>query len=132
MWRLGIFDLFLHCADIVRDMAVRCKDVRQSVEIIIKEETAEGKREQRRLAYRRSWSFVDEQACAFVMIERHHFVREVADHNALPARAIIVSGVDSHSRSGDSGLAESYAGRHRVVGEGPIAVVVIKLIRLSV
>src|SRR5207247_612133 len=109
MRRLGILDLFLNCAYIVRDMPVCRKDVRQSVKIIVKEETAEGKREQRCLADRRSRSFVNEQTRAFIVIERHHFVREIADHQALSARAIIIRGVRSHARAGDPGFAESYA-----------------------
>ena len=44
MRRLGIFDGRLHYADVVGNVAVDGEKVRQSIEIIVKEECAEGKR----------------------------------------------------------------------------------------
>src|SRR6185369_10349779 len=130
--RLGILDLLLNRTDVVRDMPVCGKDVGESVQVIVKEKTAERKSEQRCTAYRRSRGFVDKQARAFVVIERHHFIREITDHQAESSRAIIVRSVHTHARPGDSGFAESDTGSHCIVDEGTITVVAIKLIRLRV
>ncbi len=72
--RLRVFDLGLHRAYVVRDVAVGRKDVREPVQIIIEKEAGERERQQRRLPYGRSRRFVDKQPRPFVVIKRHHLV----------------------------------------------------------
>ncbi len=113
MRALGVGDLRLHRADVVGDVAVGGEDVEQAVEVGVEEEAGERQRQQRRLAHRGRRRIVDEEAGAFVRVERHHLVREVADDEALPAGAVVVGRVHAHAGARDAGFVEGDARHHR-------------------
>ena len=66
------------------------------------------------------------------MIKRHALVGEIADHQALPARVVVVRGVGSHTGAGCAGVAISHSSRDTYVGEGSVVVVVVELVGFGV
>ena len=108
------------------------KDVGESVEIVVEEETAERQRQQRRPADRRPRCIVDEEPIALVVIERHHLVGEVPDDEAGPSGAVVVRGVDAHAGARDAGLAEGDSRQDRPILERAVALVAVQAVRLGV
>ena len=66
------------------------------------------------------------------MIKRDTFVREVSDHNALLARAVVVSRIDAHAGARSACFTECNAGDDCVVGERAVAVVAIEFVWFGV
>src|SRR6266705_6797950 len=126
MRRLSILDGGLDDADVVGDVAVDGEKVRQPIEIVVKEKRAEGKRASGYAGDSGGWSIVGEQAGAIVVIERHAFVGEIADHHALPAGVVVVGRVGSHAGAGGAGVAVSQSSGNANVGKGSVAVVVVE------
>src|SRR5262249_21234237 len=73
-----------------------------------------------------------EKTFPLVVVQSHHFVREIPDDQAGPATPVIIRSVRSHSRSGDSCFAERDSCGHAYVGESAVAFVAVQLVRLRV
>ena len=69
---------------------------------------------------------------AFVLVERDHLVREVADDQARPAGAVVVGRVHAHAGARDAGLVEGDAGGDADVGERAVLLVLVEAVRLRV
>ena len=126
------FDPRLHGADVVGDVAVGGEDVEPAVEVVVEEEAGEGQRQQRRLADGRGRRFVDEEAFPLVLVKGNHLVGEVADHQAWPAGAVVVGGVDAHAGARDARFVERHARGDGDVGEGAVLLVLVEPVRLGV
>src|SRR5262249_5196780 len=96
MRRLRILYVWLNNGDVIRNVSVCGKDIEQAIEVVIEEEGRKSQRLGRQLTNSRDRRFISKQTRTIVVIKRHTLVREVADDYARPARAIIVSGIDSH------------------------------------
>src|SRR6266567_2894517 len=79
VWRLGVAHSFLHALDLILNVAVGDKNIWPAVVVIVEEETSKAECDQRGPPYFRLWGFVDKQAIAFVVVERHHLIGKVAD-----------------------------------------------------
>ena len=132
MWALGVGDARLEAFDVVGDVPVCGKDVRAPVEIVIEEEAAEGQRQQRRRSDRRPRRLVDEQPVPFVVVQRHHLIREIADDKARMPRSVVIGRVHSHPSPRDARLAERHAGAQGDVHERAVALVAVQIVRLRV
>src|SRR5205814_6835823 len=98
----GIADALLYMLDLVFNVAIGDKNIRPAVVVVIEEEASEAERDQRGTADFGLRSFVDEESVAFVVIERHHLIGEVADDHAGLAGAVVIGSVDTHAGAGDS------------------------------
>ncbi len=108
------------------------EDVEQAVEIDVEEEARERQAQERCAADRRRRRLVDEQPVAFVRVQRHHLVREVADHQARTSRAVVVRRVHAHGRARDPCVVERDARHDADVGERAVPLVAIEPVRLGV
>src|SRR4051794_33624350 len=113
-------------------MTVGAEDIGQTVEIVIEEKCAECQAEKACTAQLGARSLVNEDSVAFVVIQRKHLVREIADKQGRPAAAIVISRVGAHSTSSHTLFAESNARAQRDIGECAIAVVAVELVGLRV
>ncbi len=130
--RHGVFDVGLHALDVAVDVAVGDEDVRPAVEIVVEEKTAEAEREQGSATDIGARGFVDEEAFAFVVIERNHLIGKIGDEDAGGAGMIVIGGVNAHAGAGYAVFAEGDSGDDGFFGEGAVAVVAIELVGLGV
>ncbi len=130
--RLRVAHARLHGLDVVGHVPVGGEDVEPAVEVVVEEERREAEAQEGGLADGRGGRVVDEEPRPFVVVERHHLVREVAHHDAGAARAVVVGGIGPHSGAGHAGLAEGHARGHAHVREGPLAPVAVQLVGLGV
>src|SRR5262249_41618322 len=114
------------------DMPVGHENIRPTIEVVIEEETAETQSKQGRAANFRLRRFIDEEAFAFVVVERDSLVREVCDQNAWVSGMIVIRSVDAHASARDAVFTESNAGHHTFFRESSVAVVVVELVGLRV
>ena len=117
--------------DVVGHVAVGGEDVEAAVEVGVEEETAEGEGQERGPAERRTGRLVEEQS-ALVMEQRHHLVREVADHETGASRVVVVGGVHAHAGPRHSRLAVGDPGDDADILERAVTPVAEQLIRLGV
>src|SRR5579883_2192035 len=75
---------------------------------------------------------VGKQAGAIILIQRHSFVGEVSDDQALMAGQVIVDGIDAHAGTSFTGIAEGNAGAECLISKRSVVVIVVKLVRLRV
>ena len=129
---LGVADAFLHALDLVFDVAVGYEDVGPPVVVVVEEEAAEAERDERGASDFGLRGFVDEQAVAFVVVERNHLVGEVADDDAGVPAAVVVGGVGAHSGAGYAVFAEGDAGGDAALFEGSVFLIEVELVRLRV
>ena len=66
------------------------------------------------------------------MVERHAFLCEVTDKQALASRVVVVAGVCSHAGARTARIAEGNSGRKSLLFKCAVVVVVIQLVRLRV
>src|SRR6266404_2403470 len=66
------------------------------------------------------------------MVERHTLVGEIADDYPLSPGAIVVAGVDAHSRPCGTGFAKGDARGNRLIGKGAVPVVLVEFVWLCV
>ena len=69
---------------------------------------------------------------AVVVIERHALVGEVADHQALAARTVVVAGVGAHAGARAPRIAESDSRGKAGFRECAVVIVVVELVRRRV
>src|SRR5258708_1390618 len=77
MRRHGVFHIYLNALDVSIDVAVRYQNVWPAIEIVVEEKASKAESKQGSAADFRARSFVNEEAFAFVVIEREHLVREI-------------------------------------------------------
>src|SRR6185312_4767646 len=87
--RLVVAHPLLHFFNLVFNVAVGDQNVRPSVVIVIKKETAEAERDQGCAAYFRARGLVNEKSIALVVIQREHLVGEITDDQAGVAGVVV-------------------------------------------
>jgi len=80
-------------------MAIRREDIQQPVQIIVKKETSKGQRLNGHLSNPGRRCLVGIEPGSIVVIQRHTFIRKIADNQALLAGAVIISGIHAHARA---------------------------------
>src|SRR5580658_6574732 len=108
--RLCVMQVGAHDAYVVGNVTICGKDIKTSIEIVVKEKAAEGERLRRRRSNARVHRLIGKQARAVTVVKRHAFVGEVANQQALTARSVVVSGICAHSRARAARIAESDTG----------------------
>src|SRR5712664_3645883 len=106
MRRFSVADALLHAFDLVFDMAVGHEDVGPAVVVVVEEKAAEAEGDEGGASDFGLRGFIDEQAVAFVVIERDHLVGEVADDDAGVSAAVVVGGVGAYAGAGSAVLTE--------------------------
>ena len=132
MGRLPVGDPLLDVGDVVLDVSVGDEDVLAAVEVVVEEEGPESQGEQAVPPDLRHRRLVDEETDSFVVIERDHLVREVADDEVGLAVAVVVGSVDAHGPAGGAVLGESDAGEHPGVLEPAVSEVPVEVVGLGV
>ena len=87
-------------------MTVCDEKVRLAVEIEVEEEQTKCKTQQSRATNRRTRSFVNEQAVAFVVVQAEHLSGEVSNRDARQAGLVVIRPVDAHGSPHDTFFAE--------------------------
>src|SRR5437879_6231328 len=132
MWGFGVAHALLHAFDLVFDVAVGYEDVGPAIVVVVEEETAEAERDERRASDFGLRGFVDEQAVAFVVVERDHLIGKVADDDAGVSAAVIVGGVGAHAGAGYAVFTEGDAGGDAALFERSVFLVEVELVGLRV
>ena len=132
MGRLPVGDPLLDVGDVVLDVSVGDEDVLAAVEVVVEEEGPERQGEQAVPADLRHRRLVDEEADSFVVVERDHLVREVADDEVGPSVAVVVGSVDAHGPAGGAVLGESDPGENAGVLEPAAPDVPVEVVGLGV
>src|SRR6185369_10951996 len=130
--RLRVFHARLHDAYVVRNVSIRGKDVGQAIEIVVEKEAGKRQRLGRDFTDTGRGRVVREQTRTVVVVERDTLVGEVSDDDALPARAVVITRIDTHPGARRACFAERHAGDHGVVGEGAVVVVAVELVWFGV
>src|SRR6202453_663437 len=130
--RLRVSPARLHAFDGVFNMAVRNIDIQPAIEVVVKKETPESKRQQTRVAHVRLRRVVHKQPIALVMVKCKHLVRKIRDEHARISGTIVISGVHAHSGASDSVLAVSDARLHAFFRKCSVSVIYVKLVRLRI
>ena len=132
MWRLGVAHTFLHALDLILNVAVGDKNIWPAVVVIVEEETSKAECDQRGPPYFRLWGFVDKQAIAFVVVERHHLIGKVADDDTGMTGAIVIGRVHAHAGPRHAVFTECDAGGDAALFKRSLLLIEIKLVGLRV
>src|SRR5260370_31015224 len=132
MWRHGVFDVGLHFLNFGIDVAVGDKNIGPAVEVVVKEEATEAKRQQRGATDGGLRGLVNKQSFAFIVVERKHLIGKIGDHHAGIAGMIVIGSVHAHAGAGHAVFAEGDSGDHALFGKGAVAVVAVELVGLRV
>src|ERR1700722_2414657 len=119
-------------ADVVGHVAVYRQKVEQTIQVVIKEKSAEGKRLQRPTVDASRLGRGRVQARTIRVVQRHTLIGEVTDRHSRMAGVFIVPVIHSHAGTGGAGVTVGDAGLHGNVGESAVVVVAIELVRLRV
>ena len=130
--RFRVGDALLHPLDFVFNVAVGHENIGPAVVVVIEEEATESQRDQGVAPNLRTRSLVHEEPVALVVVERDHLVREVGDHKAGPAGAVVIRGIHAHAGARHSIFAEGNPRRDRLLLEGPVLLVEVELVGLRV
>src|SRR5260221_617224 len=130
--RHGVFHVGLDALDVAINVSAGDEDVGPPVEIVVEEKAAETEGEQGRAADVGRRGFVDEEAFAFIVVERNHLIGKIGDEDAGRAGVIVIGGVNAHAGAGYAVFAEGDSGDDGFFGEGAVAIVAIELVGLGV
>src|SRR5258707_208932 len=130
--RHGVFHVGLDALDVAVNVSVGDEDVGPPVEIVVEEKAAETEGEQGRAADVGTRGFVDEEAFAFIVVERNHLIGKIGDEDAGRAGVIVIGGVNAHAGAGYAVFTEGDTGDDGFFGEGAVAIVAIELVGLGV
>src|SRR5690348_16926453 len=130
--RLGIMNLWLYGLDVVIDMTVGDIKIEPAIQIIVKKEATETVSKHTVAAYFRFGSFVDKKSIALVVVEAEHLIREICDDHARRSGAIVIGGINSHSRARDAFFGISDARCHSLLRKRSVAIIDIELVRLRI
>src|SRR5688500_15067198 len=108
MWRLGVLDVGLDHADVIGNMAVRRKNIKHSIKIVIEEKDRKRQRLRRHFSNPRLGCLVGEDTATIIGIKGHAFVSEIPNGDALASGSVIIARIDTHPGARGASLAKSY------------------------
>src|SRR5712671_8164325 len=132
MRRLGVAHAFLHSFDLIFNMPIGDEDIRPAIIVIIEKKASEAQRDQSGPSNFGLRGLVHKKSAAFIVVERHHLVGEVADDDAGMAAAVVVGGVHAHAGARHAIFAESYTSGDSALFEGAIFFIEVEFVGLSV
>src|SRR5258705_6400811 len=132
VWRLRIFDVGLHHANVVGHVTVGSEYIQQSIKIVVKKEDRERQRLCRHFSDPGVRRFISEKAGSIIPIERHALVREIPHDNSLLARSVKITSIDTHAGTRSPGITKGHTRCDRLVSKGSVPVILVKLVWLGV